>query len=115
MAMLSAKEVGTMLGLSAGKVYDLAQRGILPCHRYSAKAIRFDQSDVEEYKLSCRSATTPVTSVGAISLTAKLQDPGSALAAYFLKAGVKAKPKSTTASSRRASTQLRLVSKSLTG
>lgn len=115
MPMISAKEAGAVLGLSPGKVYGLAQQGKLPCHRYGPRAVRFEMADVEDFKKSCRSVSTPATNVGAISLTEKLQEPGSALADYFQKAGVKPRRKNTTGLNRRGSTPLRLVSKSLSG
>ncbi|MEY5099605.1 MAG: Burkholderia phage Mica [Pseudomonadota bacterium] len=52
--MLPAATVAQQLGLSRRAVYDLADRGILPCYRLGVGrgAVRFDPADVEAYKRS---------------------------------------------------------------
>jgi len=58
--MLKAADAGKLLGISARKMYALAESGEVACHRFGA-AVRFDPADLEEYKNRCRSpATTPV-------------------------------------------------------
>ena len=70
--MLDAKAVAGMLGLSERTVYELAKSGRLHCYRFGS-AVRFEESDIEEYKKSCRSVSTPATSVGALSSTRLLR------------------------------------------
>ena len=51
--MLTAAQVGSMLGLSLSKVYDLARSGDLRCYRFGG-AVRFEPADVEAYKAACK-------------------------------------------------------------
>lgn len=51
--MLTAAQVGAMLGLSPRKVYDMARSGEIQCYRFG-DAVRFEPADVEAYKASCR-------------------------------------------------------------
>ena len=44
--VMTAREVGELLGLPASTVYDLARRGLLPGHRVG-RAWRFIRSEVE--------------------------------------------------------------------
>lgn len=112
--MLTAAQAGKVLGLSARTMYDLARAGKVACHRLGVGdgAVRFDPADLEEYKRQCRSpATTPAA--GCSSLTASSPEPaGSALTAYFRKAGREPKPSPTTKKKARGSTRLQLVSSS---
>ena len=109
--MLKAAEAGRYLGLSARKMYALAEAGEVACHRFGS-AVRFEVADLDEYKTRCRSpATTPAA--GCSSLTASSPEPvGSALTAYFRKAGREPKRKPTTSAKQRDSTSLRLVESS---
>ena len=109
--MLKADEAGKLLGLSARKMYALAEAGEIACHRFGS-AVRFDPADLEEYKNRCRSpATTP--DAGCSSLIASSPEPaGSALTDYFRKAGREPRRKPTTSAKRRDSTNLRLVESS---
>lgn len=52
--MLTAKQVGPLLGISARAVYELAASGLLPSYRPTASkdAVRFDPADVETYRQS---------------------------------------------------------------
>ncbi|MBD7961505.1 helix-turn-helix domain-containing protein [Comamonas sp. Sa2CVA6] len=109
--MIDAKAVAKLLGLSERTVYELARSGRLHCYRFGA-AVRFDETDVEEYKKSCRSVMTHATSVGALSSTRLLRASGSGLAAYFQKATPNPKPKSSTSKKPSDSTPLRLASAS---
>lgn len=105
--MLKAAEAGKLLGISARKVYALAESGEIACHRFGA-AVRFDPADLEEYKTRCRSpATTPAA--GCSNLTRSLQESGSALTNYFRKARPERKPTSTTSGKGRGSGKLQLV------
>lgn len=105
---LTATEAAAVLGISARKVYALAQSGALPCHRYDT-AVRFDPADVEAYKASCRSVLTPVTNAGALSSTVRLRVSGSGIADYFQKAGRKPKHKHSINKNAPASTPLQLA------
>lgn len=107
---MNAKQAGAYLhGLSARKVYDLAASGELDCYRYGA-AVKFEQADLDAYKAKCRSPSTK-QAAGSTNLTASSPAlEGSALTAYFRKAGRKSRPTTTTASNRPASTPLQLVS-----
>jgi excisionase family DNA binding protein len=114
--MLKAAEAGRLLGLSARTMYALAAAGKIACHRMGLgdAAVRFEEADVLAYKESCRSpATTPAA--GCSSLTASSPEQGSALTAYFRKAGREPKRKPTTSEKRRDSTSLRLVESSQNG
>lgn len=105
-AMLTAAEAGARLGISARKVYELADTGELPHYRIG-RAVRFAESDVLEYRTSCRSAATKKTVVGALSLTAASLAKGeSALESAFRHLGVALKPTRSTAKNRRGSTLL---------
>ena len=106
---IDAKAAASMLGISARKVYELANSGRIPCYRIDT-AVRFDPQDVEAFRKSCRSATTPVTSAGVSSSTVTLRAGDSALADFFLKAGRIPKPTHSTSRKARGSTPLRVVS-----
>lgn len=114
--MLTAAEAGARLGISARTMYAIAKAGKIACHRLGVGngAIRFDPSDIEAYKQSCRSpATTP--GAGSSSLTASSPErDASALTAYFRRAGRKPKHKPTTSEKQGDSTRLQLVSSSAT-
>ncbi|KAA9155710.1 helix-turn-helix domain-containing protein [Delftia sp. BR1] len=109
--MIDAKTAAGMLGISDRTVYELAKSGRLHCYRFGT-AVRFEESDIEEYKKSCRSVSTPATSVGALSSTRLLRASGSGLAAYFQKATPKQRHSGSTSKKRNDSTPLRLVSAS---
>ncbi len=107
--MLTATQAAQALGVSKRHLYALAAKGLLPCYRFGG-AVRFDAADLDAYKASCRSASTPAISGGATFSTARLEPSESALRAYFQKAGIAIKPKSSTGSRRQGSTHLRLAS-----
>ena len=109
--MLTATQAADALGVSKRHLYALAAKGLLPCYRFGG-AVRFDAADLDAYKASCRSASTPATSAGATFSTARSEPSESALRAYFQKAGIATKPKSSTGSRRQGSTHLRLASRS---
>ena len=106
--MQNARQASAFLGISSRQVYELAAKGLLPCYRFGS-AVRFEQADLDVYKQSCRSASTPVTSAGATFSTGKSGTSESALLAYFREAGVAPKRKSSTASKRPGSMHLRPV------
>lgn len=56
--LLTAREVASRLAISARKVYELAASGQLASLRIGS-AVRFDPSDIEAFKLSCRAAPSP--------------------------------------------------------
>lgn len=82
--MLTATEAADALGVSKRHLYALAAKGLLPCYRFGS-AVRFDAADLDAYKASCRSASTPATIAGATFSTARLEPSESALRAYFQK------------------------------
>lgn len=88
--LLTAKQVGPMLGLSARAVYDIPEAA-LPRYRVGAGrgAVRFHSRDVSAYLAACRSARVPATSVGASSSTVSLRAASADLGAMFRAAGVK--------------------------
>jgi len=51
--MLTAKQIAQRLNLSPRFIYDLAARGVLPCHRFGG-SVRFAEADVEAYIASCK-------------------------------------------------------------
>jgi excisionase family DNA binding protein len=67
--MLTAKQVGPLLGLSPRKVYELAATGTLPSFRFG-DAVRFAPPDVETYRESCRSTKTSPPAAGDSTSTA---------------------------------------------
>jgi excisionase family DNA binding protein len=73
--MLTATEAAQALGVSKRHLYALAAKGLLPCYRFGG-AVRFDAADLDAYKASCRSASTPAISGGATFSTARLGPSG---------------------------------------
>jgi excisionase family DNA binding protein len=111
-SLLTAAQAGELLGISARSVYSLAQAGRIACHRLGVGngAIRFAVADVQEYKASCRSPAT-TQAVGTTSLIASYPaQEGSALTAYFRRAGHALKPSHTNNGKRRGYSRLQLVS-----
>ena len=117
-AMLTVAQAAARLGVSARKVYDLADSGDLPCYRMG-RSVRIAEDDVTEYLAQCRFTATKRKVAGALSLTAaSLAKEGSALENAFRKLGLAPKLTPSTAKKPRASTPsqaerngLRLVSK----
>ena len=110
--MLTAKEAGALLRLSARAVYQLAKSGAIPCHRMGEKrgAVRFDPADVEAYRTSCRSVGARETSATASISTESLKVSDTGLASYFRAAGVRPKLTHGDAKKKPASMPLQLVS-----
>lgn len=108
--MLTASEAARRLGISARKVYAAAAAGELACHRFGS-AVRFDPADLDAYKTSCRSPAI-TRAAGSTSLTVSSPESGSALTAYFRKAGRAPKPKRSTSERQHGSTRLQLVASS---
>lgn len=94
--LITAREVGAMLGISARAVYDIPDEE-LPRFRLGAGrgAVRFDPSDVEAYKAACRStsrpALSPIARPGSVSL--RPYDADSELMALFAARGIRPKLK----------------------
>jgi excisionase family DNA binding protein len=90
--MLTAKQVADMLGLSRSKVYDLANRSVLPSYRFDG-ALRFDEADVAAFKAACRvaPATMPKVKLPLRTITLKASDTNgeSDLTKYFRAHGLK--------------------------
>ena len=110
--LLTAKQVAPLLGLSARKVYELARSGALPSYRFD-DAVRFDPSDVEAYRTSCRSTGTSPQAAGALTLTAGLAALASVAASSFPQAGHDPKPTRSTARKARPCTRSRKASPAL--
>ena len=108
--MITAKKAAEMLGLSARKVYDLAApNGPIPCTRYSEKCIRFNEQDIENYRLSCQFTLMREIVVGA-SRSIKLSTASESVSQnFFRKLGIEPKPKRSTSQKHQDSTALRLV------
>ena len=86
--MLSAQEVGTQLGLSARKIYNLFHEGKLAGFRFD-DSIRFEQVDVDAYKASCRKAPPEAIHVHRpVQPTLKVSRPSGSLAQFFKDVGV---------------------------
>ena len=109
--MLNAKAAAALLGLSVRAVYAIPDRD-LPRYRVGAGrgAVRFDPSDVQTYRLRCRSDGTHATGGGGLSSTALSMAVGTDLAACFRRAGVRPKLTPTTDARAGTCTPLRLVS-----
>src|SRR6185295_5327232 len=112
LAMLNAKQVGPLLGLSPRKVYELARSGTLPSYRFG-DAVRFAPEDVETYRTSCRSTGTSRQAAGALTLTAGLAALASVAASSFPQAGREPKPTRSTARKARPCTRSRKASPAL--
>lgn len=110
--MIKVKEAAKQLNISPRAMYDLAApEGPIPCHRVgrTGRTVRFEQSDIDSYKQSCRYTTTKNQDAGASRLIASSTENDSALQSFFRKAGLKPKLKPTTKKKRTDSTPLRLV------
>ena len=108
---IDADEASRILGLSSRTLYDLADRGILPCIRYQGvRAVRFERGVIERYKNKCRTGGTVKSNAGAGVLTYAWQGSDSGLRNSFRKAGAKIKPRNTTESKRKGSLPKLVVS-----
>lgn len=106
---IAAKDAASILGVSERMIYDLAAPGgPIPCYRFGRR-ITFDESDIQEYKQSCRSAVINRAVRSSLSSTALSAAPASALESAFRKLGVQPKLTNTTAKNPRASTQPRMA------
>ena len=106
---MSVKEVATELGVSSGMVYSLAApAGPIPCYRVGRR-VTFDETDIQEYKQSCRSVVTNRAVRSSLSSTASSTTCVSALESAFQKLGVRPKQTNTTARRPRASTPPRMA------
>lgn len=103
MSLLSASDVAHQLGISARQVYDLAASGTLPAYRFG-RSLRFEPSDIAEYKTSCRSRGIRRAVSSSLSLTVGSAAHGSALESAFQKLGIKPRLTSSTARKERGST-----------
>src|SRR3990167_1040434 len=107
--MLSVKQAAEKLGVSGSTVYHLAApNGPIPCNRIG-RAVRFMESDLQEYLQSCRFTSTKQSSAGVSNLTASSPGASTGLLDSFRKAGAKPKHKPTTSAKLQGSTTLRLV------
>jgi excisionase family DNA binding protein len=58
--MLTASEVAASLKISKSLVYELHASGALPGYRFGARTVRFDQADVDAYRISKAPKLIPV-------------------------------------------------------
>lgn len=107
-AMLTAAEAARTLGVSARMVYALFKAGKLAGYKIG-RAIRFAETDVEDFKASCRSVGARETSGGGLTSTATFRAAATGLCDSFRAAGVKPKLTPTTGRKARASTRLQLA------
>jgi excisionase family DNA binding protein len=54
--LATAQEVAGYLNLRPKTVYELAQRGVLPCIRIGERTVRFDWEDIEQFVDQAREA-----------------------------------------------------------
>jgi len=88
-SVLTAKQAGALLGLSARKMYELAAEGALPALRPSKGAVRFMESDVLEYRAACRTTAAKGATAGLLKLAAAPLSKGeSGLESAFRRLGV---------------------------
>jgi len=88
---LSVIQVAEFLGVSKGMVYQLAApNGPIPCTRIGARVI-FDESDVSDYKASCRVEHVPLPPLKLRISAARNQRPPGALSLEetFKRMGIK--------------------------
>ncbi len=95
--MITAKQAGMLLGLSAGAVYELARGGKLTYYRLAKSAVRFDEADVEAYKAACRVPARPrpasepvsIRRLAANTVRLRVSDPSgeTSLVRYFKSQG----------------------------
>lgn len=107
--MLTVKQAAEVLGVSLRTMYDLAApNGPIPCYRIG-RTVRYEQSDLENYKTTCRCTSTKTSPAGVSRLTASSPEGESGLQSYFRKAGLVPKLKPTTRKKRTDSSHLQLV------
>lgn len=107
--MLSVKQAAELLGVSLRTMYELAApNGPIPCYRIG-RAVRYDQSDLESYKKTCRCTSTRQRADGVLNLTASSTDSASGLLNYFRQAGLAPKSKTTNREKRPGSSRLRVI------
>lgn len=113
--LLTAREVGALLGLSARAVYDAAAAGHLACYRLGVGrgAVRFDPADVEAYKAACRSTAIKPPAAGVSTLTSASTASAFGGASFSRPGGPDPKPTHSTARKARPCTRLPPASPSL--
>lgn len=108
---ITVQAAADMLGINKRTMYDLAApAGPIPCYRIG-RAVRFEKSDIENYKKSCRYTSIKQPIVGVTRLTASSPDGESELQSLFRKAGLVHKPKRSTRKKPSDSSRLQLVGK----
>lgn len=88
--MLTAEQAALQLGVSKRTMYDLAApKGPIPCVRYTARCMRFDEQDLEDYKKSCLYHSIKLEVAGSLTSTRLSTDKESGLLKCFQQAGAK--------------------------
>ena len=107
---MTVKEASKLLGISPRSMYDLAApNGPITCYRIG-RSLRFDESDVLEYRRKCQYTEIKREVATFLSSTAALKAEGSGLEKYFRKHGRAPRLTPMTAKNQADSTPLRLVS-----
>lgn len=87
MSYLTAAQLAARLNLGLRTVYALP----IPQHRFGG-AVRWAESDIEEYESSCRRAPRVTPTLSISTLKARSPDPTADLLNYFARHGLNPKP-----------------------
>lgn len=86
--MIDCQQAAQILGVSSRKMYELAApSGPVKCYRIG-RSVRFEQADIEEYKVQCQSTETRNAVVSSLSSTAVSVASESELESFFRKRGI---------------------------
>ena len=96
MSDLTAPEAAKYLCLSLRTFYYFVQQGRIPRIIYGPRVTRYEQTDLDAFKKSCRSDSTRRISAGVSSSTVSLAPRELDDLDCFRRAGVKIKPMHTT-------------------
>lgn len=94
---ITVANAAKILGISLRAAYELAApKGPIPCYRYGKKCVRFNSTDIREYKESCRFTTTKEINAGDLRLTKLSTKIESGSLSYFRSRGIAVKLKNST-------------------
>ena len=96
MSDLTAPDAAKYLGLPLRTFYYFVQQGRIPRIIYGPRVTRYEQSDLDAFKKSCRSDSTKRISAGVSSSIESSETKGLDVLASFRRAGVRIKPTPTT-------------------